>query len=74
MPRTHQAVDKKYMGTPAIKKLRCYIIVSSHTGSKIVTDTVKFDHHVITVPKVMPADRILEATHALSRALKKTTY
>ena len=53
-----------------MKHWRCYTIVSSHTGAQIITDTVKFDHHVVTMPKVTPADRIIEATCALSRALK----
>ena len=65
----HHAKDAHFVG-PAMKHWRCYTIVSTHTGAQSVTDTVKFQHHVVTVPNVTPADRIIEATRALSRALK----
>ena len=65
----HHAKDAHFFG-PEMKHWRCYIIVSSHTGAQSVTDTVKFQHHVGSVPNVTPADCIIEATRALSRALK----
>ena len=33
-------------------------------------DTVKMQHHAIAIPTLTPADRILEATRQLDRALK----
>ena len=41
------------------------------TGDEIISDTVKFKHHAIAVPKLTPEDRIVEAAKQLYAAIKQ---
>ena len=40
------------------------------TGSEIISNTVRFKHHVIAIPQLTPAERILEAARQLDSAIK----
>ena len=41
------------------------------TGSKRLSDSVKFKHHAIAIPELTPSDRILEAARQLDSAIKQ---
>jgi hypothetical protein len=41
-----------------------------NTGGKCITDTFRYKHHAIPVPVVTAIDRILKATHQLSKAIE----
>ena len=41
------------------------------TGGERVSNTVHFNHHVLTIPQLTPADRILEEANQLNLAIKQ---
>ena len=41
------------------------------TGSEIISDTVRFKHHAITISHLTPAEIILEAARQLDIAIKQ---
>jgi hypothetical protein len=58
-----------YVG-PAMLHYRCYTVVTADTGRERTSDTLKFEHHVVIVPKVTPTDCIIQATKELSSAIR----
>ena len=57
-----------YVG-PAVKHYRCYRAISKKTGAEIISDTVKFRHHHIKVPRITPLERLTHATNELAKAI-----
>ncbi len=41
------------------------------TGAEQMSDTVQMKYHAISIPKLTPADRILEATEQLKDAIQQ---
>ena len=57
-----------YVG-PALKHYCAFRGVLPSTKGERISDSVKFQHHAIAMPELTPADKILEATRALKRAI-----
>jgi hypothetical protein len=49
---------------------RCIRVLMADTGGKRITDTFRYNHHAIPVPKITATDRILEATTRLTAAIE----
>ena len=54
---------------PELKHYRAFRGVVPSTKDERISDSVKFQHHVIAVPELTPADRILDATRELKSAI-----
>jgi hypothetical protein len=48
---------------------RCICVIMKDMGGERVTDTFRYQHHVIPVPIITATNRILEATRCLSNAI-----
>ena len=59
-----------YLG-PALNHHQCYRYITQSTGAERITDTIKFQHHNVKVPKLTAADRINSAARDLQRAIKQ---
>ena len=57
-----------YVG-PCLNHYRSFRGVLPSTKGERISDSVKFQHHVIAIPKLILADRILEATRQLKHAI-----
>ena len=66
----HNASKAWYVG-PCLKHYRAFKGILLSTGKVRMADTVKMKHHAIEIPKLTPADRILEAARQLDRAIKQ---
>jgi hypothetical protein len=49
---------------------RCIRVLMADTGGERTTDTFRFNHHSIPVPKITATDRILDPTARLTAAIK----
>ena len=56
---------------PCFKHYQTFKGIMASTGAERLSDMVRFKHHVITIPHLTPADRILEATQQLDSAIKQ---
>ena len=59
-----------YVG-PALDHYRCVKVAMKSTGAVRVTDTVTYNHHATPVPIITPTDRIIRATHDLTKAINR---
>ena len=66
----HNAKKTWYMG-PCIKHYRSFRGVLPSTKGERILDSVRFQHHAIAIPELTPANRILEATKELKRAIEQ---
>ena len=48
---------------------RCIRVLMADTGGERITDTFRYNHHAIPVPKITATDRILDATARLTAAI-----
>ena len=64
-------VDKAWYIGQCLKHYRTFKDILPSTGKVKMVDTVKMKHHAIAIPKLTPADRILEAAWQLDRAIKQ---
>ena len=64
------AIDAWYV-VPALDHYRCDVDVLADNGGERTTDTVKFQHHVVVVPRITPTDRVIQATRELTRAIRQ---
>ena len=48
-------------------------VVSKDTKTEMVSDTIKFRHHKLTLPSVTPEDKVLHGVHQLTESLKNTS-
>jgi hypothetical protein len=62
---------KAWYTRPFLIHYRAFKGVMPSTGGRRISDTVKFQHHVIDTPSLTPADRILEASRQLKDAIKQ---
>ena len=62
---------KAWYIAPCFQHYRTFKGIMASTVMEILSDTVRFKHHVITIPKLTPADRILEAARQLNSAIKQ---
>ena len=51
---------------------RCQKVVSKDTKTEMVSDTIEFRHHKITLPSVTPEEKVLHGVQQLTAALKNT--
>ena len=63
----YHAIDAWYVG-PAMLHYRCYTVVTADTVGERVMYMIKFEHHVVVIPRVTPTDRIIQATREISSA------
>ena len=63
---------KAWYFAPALKHYRCIKVVTD-AGAVRTTDTFKFLHHTLPVPKVSSTDRIVKATKHLRQAIDDST-
>jgi hypothetical protein len=49
---------------------RCIRVLMAETGGKRITDTFRYNHQAIPVPKITATDRILDATARLTAAIE----
>ena len=49
---------------------RCIRVLMADTGGERITDTFRYIHHALPVPKITATDRILEATARLTAAIE----
>jgi hypothetical protein len=63
---------KAWYFAPALKHYRCIRVVTD-AGAVRITDTFKFLHHTLPVPKVSSTDRIVKATKHLRQAINDHT-
>jgi hypothetical protein len=54
----------------SLQHYRCTKVIMRNTGGKCITDTFRYKHHAIPIPKVTATDCILEATHRLTTAIE----
>ena len=52
---------KAWYIAPCFKHYQTFKGILPSTGEERMLDTVRFNHHAITIPQFTPADRILEA-------------
>ena len=64
----YHAQEAWYVG-PALKHYQCYKAISKKTGAEIISDTVQFKFHNVSVPTNTPIDRLVKATNDLTQAL-----
>ncbi len=60
-----------YIG-PSLKHYCCIRAFMEDTCGERLSDTFRFKHHAMPVPKITPTDRILAATKALTAAISGT--
>ena len=65
----HNARKAWYLG-PCLNHYRAFRGILPSTGKERMSDTVKMQHHAIAIPRLTPADRIVEAARHLDRALR----
>eukprot|EP00957_Ditylum_brightwellii_P189279 14406537-Ditylum_brightwellii.AAC.1 len=58
--------DNAWFIGPAMDHYRCYKALMHKTAAQRIMDTVPFQHHVVQIPQIMPAERIEKATKALT--------
>ena len=58
-----------YLG-PCFKHYRTFRGILPSTGGERLSDTVKFQHHVIGIPELTPAERIMDAARQLENAIR----
>ena len=63
--------NKAWYDGPCLKHYRTFSGILPLTGKVRMADTVKMKHHAIAIPKLTPADRILEVARQLDRAIKQ---
>ena len=56
---------------PCLNHCRIFRGILPSTGTERLSDTVKFQHHVIGIPEIMPSDRILEVARQLDAAIRE---
>ena len=56
---------------PCIRHYRIFKGIMTYTGAEWMSNTVKLKHHAIAIPKLTPADIILEATRQLDDAIRQ---
>ena len=49
---------------------RCIRVLMADTGGERITDTFRFNHHAVPVPRITATDRILDATAHLTAAIE----
>ena len=59
-----------YLG-PCFQHYRTFRGILPSTGGERISDTVRFKHHAISMPKITPADRILDAARNLDHAIRQ---
>ena len=57
--------DGFYVG-PALNHYRCYSILKRDSQAVVISDTVRFRHHNLTVPNLTAEDKIVHALRALT--------
>ena len=62
------AIDECYTG-PAMHHYRSFTVFASKTRSIKISDTVQFRHATITVPKITPEDKVIQAMSQLKTEL-----
>jgi hypothetical protein len=50
----------------AVNHYRCIWVLMANTGSKRITNTLRFRHYAIPVPEITATDRIIDATERLT--------
>jgi hypothetical protein len=60
--------DGFYVG-PALQHYRCYTILKKESHAVVISDTVRFRHHTLTVPNLTAEDKIIHALRALTTAI-----
>ncbi len=60
--------DGFYVG-PALQHYRCYTILKKESHAIVISDTVRFCHHTLTVPNLTAEDKIIHALQALTTAM-----
>ena len=58
-----------YVG-PAMNHYRCYTLVRAATQAIVVSDTVIFRHHTLSLPSLTTEDRIIHCLRALTTAIQ----
>ena len=53
---------KAWYIAPCLRHYRTFKGIMASKGAERISDTVKFKHHAIAIPQLIPADIILEAT------------
>jgi len=64
-----RGLEGYYVG-PAMNHYRCYTLVRSNTQAIVVSDTVIFRHHTLTLPSLTTEDRIIHCLRALTTAIQ----
>ena len=59
---------KSWYIAPCFKHYQTFKGIMSSTGAEILSGTVRFKHHAITIPHLTPADRIMESARQLDSA------
>ena len=55
----------------AMDHYRCQKVVPKDTKSEMLSDTIEFRHHKLTLPSVKPEYKVLHGVQQLTAALKK---
>ena len=54
----------------AMDHYRCQKVVPKDTKSEMLSDTIEFRHHKLTLPSVTPEEKVLHGVQQLTAALK----
>ena len=64
-----RGIEGFYIG-PAMNHYRCYSLLRNNTQAAVISDTVIFRHHTLTLPAITTEDRIIHCLRALTTALQ----
>jgi hypothetical protein len=64
-----RGIEGFYIG-PAMHHYRCYTLLRHNTLAPVVSDTVIFRHHTLTLPAITTEDRIIHCLCALTTAIQ----
>ena len=62
---------KAWYISPCFKHYRTFNGIIQSTGVERMSDTVRFKHYAIAIPKITPADRIIEEARQLDNAIRQ---
>ena len=62
---------KAWYIAPCFKHYRTFKGILQSTGAEQMSDTVRFNHHAIAIPQLMPANIILEAARQLDDTINQ---
>ena len=64
----YRGQDGYFVG-PALNHYRCYTVLKKDSQAVIISDTVRFRHHTLTIPDLSAEDKIIHALQTLTHSM-----